>query len=153
MGEIEPALIQGINLCDYVLREQGTGKCTLLGTFHGFASPTFPSPPRNFWVNVALTNLHGPMKEMTITCRVEASDSGLVIANVSGKMAPTPGVDPSKLMLSPLMAIDIPIPFFNVVIPSPGVYVIAILVNGDKVGERRVEAIAMPPTGTQVKMG
>lgn len=147
----EPALVQGITLCDWVIREHMTGKCTLVGTFHGFYYHSFPAPAR-FWIHVAVTNLR-VFREMNLTCRLEHADNGFVISNVSAKVGPPPGVPQDKLSLSPLVALDIPFPFGNVVVPAPGAYSIVVLLEGDEIGRRRIEAVQMPMAPTQGKVG
>ena len=47
---------QGLTLCDYVIREEGTAKATLVGTFTGIRTDGFPSTPRPFCVFASLTD-------------------------------------------------------------------------------------------------
>ena len=59
---------QGLTFCDYVIREEGTGKTSLVGTFTGMRTDGFPSTPRPFCVFAALTDGLGEGNlELTIT--------------------------------------------------------------------------------------
>src|SRR5947209_5375548 len=59
---------QGLTLCDYVMREEGTGKMSLVGMFTRMRTTGFPSTPRPFCVFAALTDGLGEgALELTVT--------------------------------------------------------------------------------------
>jgi hypothetical protein len=59
---------QGLTLCDYVIREEGTGNISLVNTFTRMRTLAFPSTPRPFCVFAALTDGQGEGNlELTVT--------------------------------------------------------------------------------------
>ena len=55
---VKPILL-ALVLCDTVIREQGTNKVSLIGTFNSLSSSTFPCVHGSFWVYIAITEGRG----------------------------------------------------------------------------------------------
>ena len=79
--KMEPTLVKGIILSDSVIREHGTGKLSLIGCFTTYNFQILPSVAQPFVVTVFLTNLEGRLETFPITVRIEAPDSGHVLAS------------------------------------------------------------------------
>ena len=127
--EMEPALLQSIILSDYAVREQGTGKMTLVGVFHQYNLPQTPAAVPPFFVTVAITNLRGKIESLPVTVRIEEMASSAVVGSATGKIA-------SKAELTVDNIVEIPFPFPHVVFQSVGLYKIVVLVNNEPVGNR-----------------
>src|SRR4051812_27796774 len=84
--EIEPTLIPNINFSDGVIREQGTGKLTLIGTFQHFNVDKFPFQPPPFCVTIVLANLRGRLQGFKVAIRLQEKSSGYVVASSSGEI-------------------------------------------------------------------
>src|SRR4026209_956277 len=78
-----------IILSDRVIREEGTGKISLIGCFDAFISQGFPyqSPP--FFVSVALTNIRKFPKQLDIVVRIE-TPAGHVMASSQAQATKKP---------------------------------------------------------------
>src|SRR5260370_685419 len=81
--EIEPTLTPNINFSDSIIREQGSGKLTLVGTFQRFNVQQFPFQPAPFFVTVALANLRGKLQGFKMSVRLQHKSSGHVIFSPS----------------------------------------------------------------------
>src|SRR5437667_157611 len=83
--DVEPKLV-GIVFSDYVIREHGTGKLTLVGCFSVYNARQFPFTSPRFFVTTSFTNLHGHIDALRVTARIEDPQSSLVLGNTSGEM-------------------------------------------------------------------
>jgi hypothetical protein len=125
----EPALTLGIIFSDTAIREQGTGKNSLIGCFSIFNLPQIPCAVAPFFITAFITNLTGDLKEIDVTARIENPKNGMVLASTTGKiqfLQPQERNDVS----------EISIPIFNLGFPSAELYKVVILINNEKVGER-----------------
>ena len=80
--EMEPALAPNIILSDSVIREAGTNKISLIGTFHNVNAPVFPLNIA-FFVTPSISNLRGKLDRLKIAIRVEDKSSSLVVASAA----------------------------------------------------------------------
>jgi hypothetical protein len=124
--EIEPTVISNINFSDGVIREQGSGKLTLVGTFHHFNVQQFPFQPAPFFVTVAFANLRGKLQGFKIAIRLEDKSSGLVIASASGEIGTTVELKPTDI-------IQVPFPITGI-FQSPGIYSLVVLAQSEQIG-------------------
>jgi hypothetical protein len=125
----EPTLTQGIIFSDMVIREQGTGKSTLVGTFGCYNLPQFPVQIPPFYATVLVANLTPDVSTLDVAARVENPQNGMVLASTAVKVQF--GKPPTRKDVS-----DVSIPVFNLAFPAPGVYKVVILINNEKIGER-----------------
>jgi hypothetical protein len=128
----EPTLVAGILLSDMVIREQGSGKLSLIGCFNAFNAARFPFITPPFFVTAFIANLRGKISEADITARIEARNSGHVLQSVAGHIqfqTNTPPL-PADFML------EMPFPVAPFKIDNAGVYSVVILMNNEKLGER-----------------
>jgi uncharacterized protein DUF6941 len=127
--EQEPALCQGIILSDTVIREMGTGKLSIIGSFSRYNVPSFPFPVPPFIVTVLLTNLQGPLEQFPVAIRVENRRSGHVLASASGDIA-------ASKELTKTEVIEVPIQLPPIIFTEPGVYKITALAENSPLGDR-----------------
>ncbi len=115
--EIEPTIPPSVIFSDGVIREERTGKLTLVGTFHHFNPPTpfpFRAPP--FFITVSLSNFRGKLDRFKIASNV----------------------------LSPSDTVQIP---FQVMaeFPRAGLYAVVILEGSEPIGSRDLIVIEPKP--------
>ena len=116
-------------LSDSVIREHGTGKLSLIGCFTTYNFPTFPFVAPPFVVTVILTNLEGQLQNFPITVRIEATNSGHVLASSMTQLnaeQPVPRTD--------IFEVPIGIPSINYA--EPGVYKVKVLAQNEELGQR-----------------
>ena len=127
--EIEPTIPPSVIFSDGVIREERTGKLTLVGTFHHFNPPTpFPFRPPPFFITVSLSNFHGKLDRFKIAIRVEDKSSGYVVFSAAGEIS-------TSNVLSPSDTVQIP---FQVIaeFPRGGLYAVVILEGSEPIGSR-----------------
>jgi hypothetical protein len=126
---MEPALCQGILLSDTVIREHGTGKLSLIGTFTTYHFPAFPFVAPPFVVTVLVTNLEGRIQGFPITVRVEAPGSGHVLFSSTGQLNTEIEVPRSEIF-------EVPIGIGPINYPEPGSYKVKVLAQNEDLGQR-----------------
>lgn len=135
--ESEPTLLQFIVFSDLVIREQGTGKSSLIGAFDLFNAPSFPFQAPPFFVTIGITNVHlsrapgEAPKEINVNVRVEDKQSGHVFGNATGKV----GINEGKtLSREATIMITLPLPAMTFIAPGP--VTIVVHVDNERVGDR-----------------
>lgn len=126
--ELEPTLISNITFSDGVIREMGTNKLTLIGTFHQFTVPRFPFQTPPFFVTVCLANLRGKLDGFKMAIRIEDKSSGLVVGSNGGDIGTIAELKPTEVVQIPLQ--------MAVIFPSAGLYSVVVLAQSDVVGSR-----------------
>jgi hypothetical protein len=140
--DAEPKLL-GITFSDYVIREHGTGKLTLVGCFSVYNARQFPFTPPRFFVTASFTNLQGHIEALRITARVEDPQSSHVLASTSGEIKFPPDFQHKR---NAVMELPIPMPRFTV--NQPGDYKVVLLINNENVGDRplTINPVSAAPT-------
>jgi len=129
---MEPALCSGIILSDSVIREEGTGKMSLIGCFTVWNAQQFPLLVAPFYVTALLTNLRGNVEQIHVTVRLENPQNGHVLTSVSGNMRP------GEHTFDPNEVFEIPFPIKSVAFPSAGMYAVIVLVDNEAIGKRAI---------------
>ena len=126
---VEPASIPFILFSDTVIREEGTGKLSIIGSFQHFNVAQFPfiSPP--FVVTVAFGNLRGRIESLHLTVRIEHSDSGVVLACVGSEMRLHGDISPTDVF-------EVPLGLPPCQFAEPGSYSVVVLINNEVIGLR-----------------
>jgi hypothetical protein len=140
-------VLMGILLSDYVIREHGSGKFSLIGTFHVIHAQSFPFIANQFFITILLTNLPAKFDQMDVVVRIEAQKSGHVLASATGnlKLPPESALPPDFVMQLPFL-----IPQFA--IGEPGTYYVNVLVNNEPLGKRPFSVVRIsPPPSPQVQ--
>lgn len=126
--ELEPALSPNITFSDGLIREMGTGKITLIGTFHNFNVPAFPFQTPPFFVTVCLTNLRGKLENFKVSIRIEEKTSALAVGSSGGEVGTSKELTPSDTVQIPFQ--------IAATFPSAGLYNVVVLAQGDVLGSR-----------------
>lgn len=129
--EIEPAICPGIIFSDLAIREQGTGKTSIIGSFTHFNAQQFPFLTGHFVITALLTNIKGPVERLPITARIEAADSGHVVGSVSGQI----GIGPEHTKDD---TFEVSLPFTPTTFFTAGAYNVVILVNNEELNRRKL---------------
>jgi hypothetical protein len=124
----EPALSPAIIFSDSAIRDQATGKLTLVGIFQRFETykTPFTSPP--FFATVFVTNIAGKIESLPVTLNIEDA-SGQVISTATGHVSASSHVSRNQV---PEIAFPIPPTLFK----AAGQYKAVVLVDGERLGSR-----------------
>jgi hypothetical protein len=140
-------VLMGILLSDYVIQEHGSGKYSLIGTFHAINSQTFPFITNQFFVTILLTNLPVKFDQMNVTIRIESPKSGHVLASAAGNMKL-----PAEATLPPNFVMQLPFIVPQFVVAEPDNYSVVVLVNNETVGKRPFSVGRLsPPPAPQIQ--
>lgn len=137
--DCEPAC-EGIMFSDMVIREEGTGKLSLIGVFQQFNAATFPFTAPPFFVTAFLSNFQGKLDAMDVTIRVEEGTSGHVLGSVHGKININPDAPPFEKSA----VIELPVQVPPTRFPAKGIYFVAVLVDGMEVRRRALTLRVAP---------
>lgn len=148
-SESEPAVLPFVVLSDAVIREEGTGKLSLIGTFEFFNAPSFPFQCPPFFATVAITNIQmarnageGP-KEVNINVRIEDPNSGHVFGSATGKVGVLEGKSIDRDAV-----IQLPLPFPPMTFNAPGKLRVVLNVDNERLADRVLGVI--PRSGATV---
>lgn len=121
-GGTTPELL-AILVCDTVIRDAETSKCSLVGLFNRIIAKKFPCNHPQLHVFVSLTNGHGRSPgELQLVHRA----TGNIVVKLSG-----PVVFPS-----PLDVVDLNFELSNLTLPEPGPYCFDFYCHGERIGSR-----------------
>jgi hypothetical protein len=132
---IKPILL-ALVLCDTIIREAGTNKLSLIGTFNGVFSNTFPCTHPSLSVYLAITEGRG---KVPCILRMTSLDENKTIFELPGQIE----------FGGPTSVGELVFQLQSVRFETPGVYAIEFWANGDLLGSRKVSAQKMDkPPGT-----
>jgi hypothetical protein len=124
---MSPELAPGIFFSDSVIREEGTGKLSLIGGFQFFNANSFPFLGPPFAVTFGLRNLS---ENQQFDIKVEViSPNNVQLADVRGQVR-------LQKVEAPEASFEFPIAIPPLPFPQAGTYMIAVSVNGMQVGRR-----------------
>jgi hypothetical protein len=131
---VKPILL-ALVLCDSIIREAGTNKLSLIGTFNGVFSNTFPCTHPSLSVYLAITEGRG---KVPCILRMTSLDQNQVIFELPGQIE----------FGGPTSVGELVFQLQSVRFETPGVYAIEFWANGDLLGSRKVSAqkLDKPPT-------
>jgi hypothetical protein len=116
---------------DLVIREAGTGKNSLIGTFNNFNMPGFPCPAPPFFITVQLTNLAPNTKEFELVVRMEDGTNGMILTSIGGHINLPEGAN-----LSRESVLEIPLAVGPFLVPKAGHFKVVVLFNNSDAGNR-----------------
>lgn len=135
----EPALCHGIILSDSVIREHGTGKLSMIGSFSTYTFPIFPFVAPPFIVTALVTNLLGRLERYPITVRIETSQSGHVLASSMAELTTDREVARSEIF-------EVPVAIAPINYPEPGIYKVKVLAQNESLGDRDLTVRSLAAT-------
>lgn len=147
--ESEPTLLFFVVFSDLVIREQGTGKSSLIGTFDQFNVPSFPFQAPPFFITIGMTNVHlsrpigAPPQEVNVNVRIEDRKSGHIYGNATGKL----GVNEGKT-LSREQSVMMTLPMPPITFMQPGPVSVVVNIDNERVGDRTlmINSVSAPAT-------
>ena len=128
--------------CDYVIAEQGSGKITLVGTFHSLSAPVFPFRIPRFFIHAPITNLIFGPEAKNATLNLENFATKQVVASLSIPIAVN--LPPDQLRNSENFILNLNFPFQNVVFHSPGDHEAIALYDGIEISRRKLKVVQIP---------
>lgn len=140
----DPCVV-GIMLSDMVLKEQGTGKTSLINCFSIFNADKFPFVTSPFFITPFITNLEGKPREINITVRIEEPKSGHVLGSANGRLQAAEDAPP----LTRDAMIELPFRF-QLRLANPGKYDVHVLLDKESLGHRSFLVVART-TSPQLK--
>lgn len=135
----EPVLVPSIVMSDLAIVEQGTGKRSIIGSFDQFIFPQFPATYGRFFLTVWVSNMAGTFSALEATFRVEEKGSAHVVFSSSTSITFSTETTFDKDLIMALSA-----PIIGLSFPKPGLYTIALLLAGEKIGERDFNVLQAP---------
>lgn len=144
--ESEPSVVPAVILSDFVIIEKGSNKRSLIGTFDHLSFPQFPAKVGRFFASVWIENVEGTLTELELTTHIKAKGSAHIVFSSSAKME-----FGGEQKFTRSMTIAVSSQVIGATFPTPGVYSVVFLLNGDEVGSRdfQVKQIAVPPGESQ----
>lgn len=121
-------------IADLAIREEGTGKASLIGIFENVNAQSFPYRHNSLVVYAKMTDAEGPYDFTLELIRLEEATK-IAEATVSAKAPDRMGVGELVLSLT------------NLVLPAPGLYEFRLLANGRHVGSKTFRVIQSKPLG------
>jgi hypothetical protein len=126
MSAVKPSLL-ALVLCDTIIREAGTNKLSLIGTFNGVFSNAFPCTHPSLSVYIAITEGRG---KVNCKLRMIALDTNAVIFELPGQFE----------FSGPISVGEVVFQLQQIRFEQPGVYAIEFWADGDMLGSRKVSA-------------
>ena len=135
--ESEPAVTPAIIFSDSAIRDQATGKLTLVGVFQRFKATEIPfkSPP--FFATVFVTNMRGKIESLPVTLNIEDAD-GRVISTATGEISAT-----SQVARNDVAEIAFPVP--ATAFTKVGHYKAVVLVKNEALSSRTFSVTNQKP--------
>ena len=134
MPSSNPPVLLSLILCDTALREAGTNKISLIGTFNGLFAPNFPCVHPSLAVYIALTDGRG---KVPCRLRMNALETGQEVFSLQGQVE----------FKDPTGVADLIFQIQQLKFEQPGTYALDFIADGELLGTRklRVQQIARPP--------
>lgn len=129
MAHAEPKVCDAILFSDGVVREEGTGKLSLIGCFQHYNVAKFPFQPPPLFVTVSITNLRPGVDRLSLVLRIENMQTGHVLSSASAEI---------EFKNPPALedVFDIPFHFPRFQFPSAGLYKAVVLADNEPIGGR-----------------
>jgi hypothetical protein len=133
----EPVLPSAITFSDEKIRDQETGKLTLVGVFHCIKTAKFPFTAPAFYATAFVTDIKGGIKQLPVSMNIEDS-TGKVIASAAGHVAGS-----GLIAAGEVTEISFPLP--PIVFNAAGRYKAVVLLDKKAIGSRGFEVTGTAP--------
>jgi hypothetical protein len=133
MSYVEPVCVS-ITLSDLVIREQGTGKLSLIGTFTHFNADEFPFSAPPFCITSLITNVGAAAFPLNVEVRIEDSDGGEALSGAGGQVGLR-----TNASHQPDDVVELPIQIAGCPFPRPGSFRITVWVDDEQIGFRIIK--------------
>ena len=134
-GNVSPKLSGGIIFSDGAIREHGTNKLTLIGSFQILNAPVFPFTSLPFQVTALVENL--PIGEQILARVSVQSPEETELGGSAGQL---------KLdnMVEPRAHTELPFPVRPIVFQTPGEYIVRVLIGEQEIGRKSLFVRSVP---------
>jgi hypothetical protein len=119
-------------VCDQAIREEGTGKVSLIGIFENIASPSFPLIHPTLSVYVKLTDAEGKYR---LRLELVQLETATIAATGEADIAAPDRMGSFEINFS----------LGNLPFPLPGLYEFRLLANGRYLGSKSLNVVASKP--------
>jgi hypothetical protein len=126
MSKMKPILL-ALMLCDTIIRESGTNKLSLIGTFNGVFASSFPCTHPSLSVYIAITEGRG---RVPCILRMTSLDANTVVFELPGQIE----------FGGPTSVGELVFQLQQIKFEHPGVYAIEFWADGELLGSRKVTA-------------
>ena len=135
MPMVKP-IILALVLCDSIIREAGTNKLSLIGTFNGLFSQNFPCTHPSLSVYVAITEVHG---RVPCELRMTSLTDNQIIFKLPGLIEFSGPTNVAELVFQ----------LQQLQFAHPGMYAIEFMAEGELLASRRLSVQKLPPKEKQ----
>ena len=118
-------------LADLVIREEGTGKLSLIGCFTNFFSPAFPLTVPRFFIIVSITNV-GSSNGIDLAVRIEDETRAEIVFSSSGRL----NFGGDRIDRNEVFEIPVVVP--GATFTHAGTYCIKVFADGEQLDKRPV---------------
>lgn len=140
----DPNCPDAIIFCDHIVKEHGTGKLSMIGTFQQLNAPGFPFHTPRFYVVCYLTNIEGEFENLSITLRLEDEESEQVLFSATGQLGLIRKMEKDNVT-------EIPFPIDSTILPEAGHFSFVALVNNEIFGKRKLPVQSITTTYPEIK--
>jgi len=119
----------GLIVCDWIHRDPGTGKLTLLGTFANVISQSYPFA-------LPVIAVYGALTECLTPCTIR-----LQIIDVNEEREPIAKVENPCEMIDPLGVVEMHFVIGGITFPEPGEYRVQLFADNTFIMDRRIVAV------------
>ena len=132
-------LVASIVLCDGIIKEEGSGKLTLVGCFHALGALQFPLMHPGMTALISLTNFQTRTINFDVTVRLQ-DKTGLVLGNAGNHMEAEMFSNADVKSIT----VDVPVRFPPLYFSQVGVYTVVVLVDNEEVGKKSLPVFTPP---------
>jgi len=124
--QVKP-IVKAFLIADKVMREEGTGKWSVIGIFDRILSKNFPTNHPSLALYIRLTNAEGEYNVKVEFCEAE----GKVLSLFEGKL----------VVSSRLATPELGIQTYNLPLPKPGKYLFKLYLNDDFIQDFSIDVV------------
>ena len=139
--ENKPSLCHAIFFSENIIREAGSGKLSIINSFHSFYGPEFPFAAPPFIVTAAFTNLSGKLDRLQVSVVVVDEENEALIQPIAGEFGSDRDVAQDDVF-------DLSFLVPSCSFEKAGVYQVLFRIGDEVLGRRSLPARLMPSTNT-----
>jgi hypothetical protein len=137
--ETKPALCPAIFFSEKIIREAGTGKLSIINSFHSFNGPQFPFAAPPFVVTAAFTGLSGKLDGLKVSVELVDEKNEALIPPIAGEFGSDRDVTPDDVF-------DLSFLISSCSFEKEGVYQVLFRIGDEVLGQRSLPARLIPST-------
>ena len=142
----KPTLCPALVLSESIIREAGTGKLSIINSFHSFYGPEFPFAAPPFVVTAAFTNLSGKLDRMQVSVELVDEKKETLVGPIKGEFGSDREVVPDDVF-------DLSFLVSSCSFEKEGVYQVRFRIGDEVLGQRSLPARLIPSTSVAAANG